>query len=78
MRLAVVIPVYNEQDTLPDLFARLAATVPPEDPDGSGRLDRRIILVDDGSHDETAHVVRTLAERDDVLAVYHKENRRKL
>ena len=76
MRLAVIIPAYNERDLLPLLFARIERTPPPPAPDGT-TLTRRVIIIDDGSTDGTADVVRTLAGRPEVLAVYHKHNRGK-
>jgi len=76
VRLAVVIPAYDERDLLPLLVARLDRTPPPAAPDGSA-LTRRIVIVDDGSADGTADVVHELAQRPDILPVYHKRNRGK-
>ena len=44
----VVIPAYNEQESLPAVLDELAATVP----------DFAVVVVDDGSHDDTAGVAR--------------------
>jgi glycosyltransferase involved in cell wall biosynthesis len=43
-RLSVIIPVYNEQDNVGELYDRLAASIGPED---------EVIFVDDGSVDAT-------------------------
>jgi glycosyltransferase involved in cell wall biosynthesis len=74
MRLVVVIPAYNEAELLPQLFDRLTKTPTPIDPVTDMHIERRVVLVDDGSNDGTADVVKTLAQRDDVLAVLHKKN----
>jgi polyisoprenyl-phosphate glycosyltransferase len=53
-----VIPLYNEQETLPELARRLGATI--------GELDgeAEIILVDDGSSDRTYPIMCELRDRD--------------
>lgn len=75
MRLAVVIPVYNESATLPRLMARLDGTPPPMH--AGQPLERRIIIVDDGSNDGTTEIVRELGTRPDVRAVICTPNRGK-
>lgn len=76
MKLAVVIPVYNEQDTLGELIDRLRDTPPPTSALGEV-CDRRIVLVDDGSTDGSSALVRTLAEDDNITAHVHANNRGK-
>ncbi len=80
MLLAVVIPAYNERELLPKLLARLDAVPPPRLP-GVGpeglpevKVERRIVLVDDGSKDGTADLVRELGQRPDVTAIVHEKN----
>jgi glycosyltransferase involved in cell wall biosynthesis len=55
--LSIVVPVYNSEASLPMLADRLAAVLP--------KLARRyeVILVNDGSRDESWNVVRRLAEQ---------------
>lgn len=80
MKLAVVIPVYNERDLLPVLFERLADTKPPPVPgsEGPDRCERMIILVDDGSTDGSRELVQDLAaERPNTFAVLAGMNRGK-
>jgi glycosyltransferase involved in cell wall biosynthesis len=55
MLLSVVIPVYNERDTLLELLRRVVAA-PLE-------IDRELILVDDASTDGTRELYPSLAER---------------
>jgi glycosyltransferase involved in cell wall biosynthesis len=58
-RIAIVTPVFNEEAVLPELFARLAAVF-----DAETGYAWRAILVDDGSHDRSAALVRAQAVRD--------------
>lgn len=56
--LSVVVPVYNEEESVPELYRRLAATLP-----GVVR-SFEVVLVDDGSSDRTWGIIRDLAARD--------------
>jgi dolichol-phosphate mannosyltransferase len=59
MRIAVVVPLLNEEGNLRELHARLARTL-----DGLVGDNRRIIFVDDGSTDSSAQIIRDLAAAD--------------
>lgn len=70
MKLSVVIPVYNEVDTLASLVEAVRAV--------DTGLDREIILVDDGSSDGTRDLLPKLAEQfSDVLIELHEVNQGK-
>ena len=58
MLLSIVIPLYDEQAVLPQLVARLDEEI--------ARLDceSEVILVDDGSRDDTPALAREIAHRD--------------
>jgi undecaprenyl-phosphate 4-deoxy-4-formamido-L-arabinose transferase len=57
MNLSIVIPVFNEQENLPELIRRsLAACKKIE-------TDFEIILVDDGSHDQSAQIIQDAAQQ---------------
>ena len=56
--LGIVIPAFNEEENLPVLASELAATL---DPSG---VEYELLLVDDGSRDQTPSVIRDLAARD--------------
>jgi dolichol-phosphate mannosyltransferase len=56
--LSVVVPVYNEEESLPVLWPELRAVL---DPTG---LQYEVIFVDDGSHDRSAEIVRMFREQD--------------
>src|SRR5579864_7695224 len=55
--LSVVIPVYNEQESLPELFARLYPAL-----DALGR-SYEAIFIDDGSADRSAAMLRGQFEK---------------
>jgi glycosyltransferase involved in cell wall biosynthesis len=59
MNLSLIIPVYNEQDTLPHLFDAIYQTI--------NTLDQswEVILVDDGSRDNSLSVLKEYAIKDD-------------
>ena len=57
--VAVVIPVFNEEHVLPELFARLGALF-----QGQGGCGWRAVFVDDGSRDRSAELVRAEGRRD--------------
>jgi len=64
--LSVVIPVYNERDTIEEIVRRVQATP----------YRKEIILVDDASTDGSREVIERLA-RNDVRAFRHERNRGK-
>ena len=66
--LSVVIPVYNERNTIREILRQVRA-VP---------VQKQIILVDDCSRDGTIEVLRELqATDDDLTIVFHDKNRGK-
>jgi glycosyltransferase involved in cell wall biosynthesis len=66
--LSVVVPVFNERNTVAEILRRMRAVELP--------LDREIIVVDDGSSDGTEKVLPTL-EDSTVRVVRHPGNRGK-
>ncbi len=67
MKLSIVIPCYNERDTLEELLARVRGAPVP---------DKEIIVVDDASSDGTREILRRLEPQIDKV-VYHERNRGK-
>ena len=59
MKLAIVIPVYNEQENLPELQRRLAAAC-----DVIDGIDWQVIFVNDGSVDDSLKMLRAAHESD--------------
>lgn len=78
MRYAVIIPVYNEVRLLSACVERLLATPPPPTrPGGAERCERLIVLVDDGSTDGSAKLVKELGERHQLITILHPRNKGK-
>ena len=70
MDVSTVLMIYNEEENIGPLTRDILAVY-----DESG-LDGEVILVEDGSEDRSAEVVKALAEEDPrVIAVYHGENK---
>ena len=67
MKVSVVIPVFNEHGTLPEIVAKVRAV----------DVDKEIILVDDCSTDGSRSLVETLSRDDDIVGIYHATNRGK-
>ena len=66
-RLFCVIPCYNEQEVLPETSRRLKEKI--EDLVGRKMIssDSRILLVNDGSKDDTWNIIKKLHEEDEVF-----------
>ncbi len=64
--LSVVMPVYNEKDTLREIVDQVLA-VP---------VDKEIILIDDASTDGTREILKELSA-DNVRVIFHDQNRGK-
>src|ERR1700682_4988624 len=57
--LSVIVPIYNEEDTLPELERRLPAAVA-----GLGFRALEFLLVSDGSVDRSEAIIRQIVARD--------------
>jgi glycosyltransferase involved in cell wall biosynthesis len=67
-KLSVIVPVYDERNTVAEIVRRMRSVDIP--------LDREFVLVDDGSSDGTRDVLRQLTDST-VRVVYHERNRGK-
>jgi len=67
LRLSVVIPVYNERDTLREIVRRVREVPIPKE----------IILVDDGSTDGTRALLAEMEGQPDLCIVFHEQNQGK-
>jgi glycosyltransferase involved in cell wall biosynthesis len=68
MRVSFVVPAYNEAATIADVLERVSALA----------LDKQIIVVDDGSTDDTAEAVKDWAQgRDGVKVISLPQNKGK-
>lgn len=67
--LSVVIPAYDEEQSLPILVERFIQTF------GKNRLRGEIIIVDDGSTDETGKIAEELSEKYSHVKIFHHKRR---
>jgi len=67
MKLSVIIPVYNEVESIKVILKRVQDT----------RLAKEIVVVDDGSQDGTRDVLKKLDGRHGVHVVLHERNKGK-
>jgi len=67
MKLSVIMPVYNEKDTIAEILERVLAT----------ELANEVVVVDDGSTDGTADVLRNLQADSRVKIITAPQNRGK-
>lgn len=69
VELSVVVPCYNEAGNLPELVARLRSVFEKR------RVKGEIVLVNDGSGDDTGKVIDSLAKtHSEVVPVHHEKN----
>lgn len=64
MKLSVVIPAYNEEQTVADTIQRVKAV-------DLGAVDLEIVVVDDGSKDQTREILKTIPG---IRVVLHERN----
>jgi glycosyltransferase involved in cell wall biosynthesis len=65
MDLSVVVPIFNEEENIPVLHARISEAL------GGGKIDYELILVDDGSSDNSYAALKVLAAKDKRVKVVH-------
>lgn len=70
MRLSIIMPVFNERDTLRDILQQVRAVELPG-------IEKEIIVVDDGSTDGSREILADEAQAGDLRALYHGQNRGK-
>ena len=61
--ISIVIPIYNEEENIDNLYARLTVSAP------TWNDDYEIVLVDDGSKDNSLAMMRAYAEKDSRIRV---------
>ena len=65
--LSVIMPVYNEKETLSEILAQVRAV----------DLEKEIVVVDDGSTDGTRAILREEEKKGDLKVIYHEANQGK-
>ena len=83
MKLSVIMPVYNEINTITTIVRRVRA-VHLRVPVGYGvengsiiEFEREIVIVDDGSTDGTRDVLHAIEDDPDTVIVFHEQNQGK-
>jgi len=71
MRLSIIIPVYNEKDTIVDLVKDVLAVQLPFE------IEKEILIVDDGSDDGTGEILKNLEKNNMIRIFFEEENRGK-
>jgi glycosyltransferase involved in cell wall biosynthesis len=61
--VSIIVPAYNEEESLPQLHQRITSAMGPLD------LRWQVVYVDDGSSDRTFHALEEIAQRDPRAAV---------
>lgn len=64
MKISVIIPAYNEKNTIAEILRRVRAT----------KIPHEIIVVDDGSTDGTREILKGLESQDGLYIIYHERN----
>ena len=69
--LSIIVPCFNEELNIPELTQRLLLTLE------TGKLTGELVLVDDGSQDGTARVIREQMAKHPgrVVGVFHRGNK---
>jgi len=67
MKITVIIPAFNEEKTIKEIIAKVLLTKIPEE----------IIIVDDGSVDQTKDVLKSLVDQNIIKLITHDKNRGK-
>jgi glycosyltransferase involved in cell wall biosynthesis len=67
MKISVIIPAYNEHQTISEILKRVQQTGIPDE----------IIIVDDGSVDGTREILQNLDQKDSMKVILHETNQGK-
>ncbi|MFM8320896.1 MAG: glycosyltransferase family 2 protein [Chloroflexota bacterium] len=67
MKVSIIIPAYNEKNTIEEILRRVEATGVPSE----------IIIVDDGSKDGTREILKTLDGKGCLRVILHEKNQGK-
>jgi glycosyltransferase involved in cell wall biosynthesis len=70
MKLTIIMPVYNECETLSEILGQVRAVDLPD-------VEKELIVVDDGSTDSSRDILTKEAKAGDLLVLHHKQNRGK-
>lgn len=65
MKISIIIPIYNAENTIKKLIETILKQT---------YNDYEIILVDDGSKDNSLNLIKEIAKKDKRIKVFSKEN----
>lgn len=68
MKLSVIIPVYNEEKTIREIISRVLKV------NLGKKITKEIVVVDDGSTDQTWEILKELSYKDKIKIFAHKKN----
>jgi glycosyltransferase involved in cell wall biosynthesis len=78
MKLSIIVPVYNERETVREILNQVRSIkLEVETDSGVERLEKEIIVVDDGSGDGTRAVLAEEEKKGDLVLVLHGQNQGK-
>src|SRR5215470_5601187 len=65
IELSIIMPVFNERDTVADVIRRVVHEVP---------FTLELIVIDDGSTDGSGEIIDAFAREDGRIHVFHQQN----
>lgn len=68
MKLSIIIPVYNEEKTIKEIIDRV------KNVDLGNKISKEIIVVNDGSKDQTGEILKRLSLKEELKILTHKKN----
>jgi dolichol-phosphate mannosyltransferase len=67
MKLSIIIPVFNEEKTIKHILERVENV-------SLKNVEKEIIIVDDGSTDQTPKIIKEIAKKNTHIFIRHKKN----
>jgi len=67
MNISVIIPIYNEEETLDEIIRQVRAV----------DVEKQLVLIDDFSTDRTREILKGYEDHDDCTVLYHEKNQGK-
>lgn len=69
MKLSIIIPVYNEEETIKELIGQVFSA--------PCQIEKQIIVIDDASTDKSRHILEKLKREKNFTLLYHEKNQGK-